>query len=148
MTNEELKEKLSDSEILFLTIVGEARGESIEGQVAVGNVIVNRALKRQKSIKEICLSPFQFSCWNENDPNRKVLISLAEIILKGNYNFPDYKQIQWIVEGLLGGKLKDNTRGSDHYMTSSLFNSDKRPSWARAPLKDPIVIGNHTFLNV
>jgi spore germination cell wall hydrolase CwlJ-like protein len=148
MTNKELKHDLSDREILVLTIVGEARGEPIEGQIAVANVIVNRALRRKISVKDVCLAPKQFSCWNENDSNRPLLEELAKEFIRGEYQLKDYKQIQWIVEGILEGKLSDNTKGSDHYMTTSLFNSDKRPKWASAPLKDPIIIGNHVFLNV
>ena len=45
-------------------ILLEARGESYLGQVAVGEVIRNRAFKTSIGIIEICLAPFQFSCWN------------------------------------------------------------------------------------
>ena len=148
MTNDELKEKLTDSEILFLTIVGEARSESVEGQIAVANVIVNRSKYRKLSIKDVCLQRLQFSCWNEDDPNRQVLIEEAKKMLIGEYSEESYKQIQWIVDGVVGDKINDNTRGRDHYMTTSLFNSNERPNWAKTPKNDPIKIGNHTFLNV
>ncbi len=145
MTAEELLKELADSEALFLTIVGEARGEPVEGQIAVANVILNRAKKRRQSIKEVCLAHNQFSCWNYDDPNRILLEELAKKILKGNYIYNDYKQIQWVIEGVIGGKLDDNTRGTDHYMTTGLFYSENRPSWATNPKKE-LKIGEHTFL--
>jgi len=148
MTNDEIKKQFNDSEVMFLTIVGEARSEPIEGQVAVANVILNRSRKRGQSVKDVCLSPKQFSCWNEDDPNRALLIAIAHQMLKGSYEFPDYQQIQWVVDGIFSDKIRDNTRGRDHYMTTYLFNSDKRPSWAKTPKADPIRIGSHTFLSV
>ncbi len=147
MNNSELRANLSESEILFLTIVGEARGEPIEGQVAVGNVILNRSTARKQSILDICLAPKQFSCWNENDPNRAVLIELANKILFGSNSYDDYKQIQWIVEGLMDKKVSDNTHGSNYYMVTGLLNSDKRPVWA-SRIHNSTVVGHHTFFNI
>lgn len=150
MTNNEIGKELSDTEVFFLTIMGEARGEPIEGQIAVAWVIMNRSIKRKQSIREVCLADRQFSCWNEGDPNRPLLIALAKKIMLGNYDYADSlnKQIQWVVDGVYTGKIKDNTSGSDHYMTTDLFQSEERPRWSKAPLKKPLAVGNHTFLNV
>jgi spore germination cell wall hydrolase CwlJ-like protein len=53
------------SEIVTATIVLEAGGEYSEGAMhAVHEVIVNRSAKRQLTLAEVCLQPFQFSCWN------------------------------------------------------------------------------------
>lgn len=70
-----------DTDILARTIYGEARGESISGQEAIASVILNRVAfaKRRgrywwgNTIAGVCLAPWQFSCWNENDPNRKII---------------------------------------------------------------------------
>lgn len=148
MTNEELKRDFSDSEIMFLTIIGEARGEPIEGQVAVANVILNRSKVRKLSIKDVCLQEKQFSCWNTNDPNRLKLTNLASRIQEGSYVIPEYKQVQWVVEGAIENKLKDNVNGRDHYMTTVLFISAKKPSWANKPKGQVLRIGNHVFLSV
>lgn len=133
---------------MFLTVVGEARGEPVEGQIAVANVIMNRAKTRGPNIKEVCLAPKQFSCWNPGDPNRKLLDDLAQKMMEGSYAYDKYKQIQWIVDGIITGKLTDNTKGKDHYMTTALYHSVSKPSWARVPKGSPVEIGNHTFLNV
>ncbi len=72
--------KLSEKQILALTIYGEARGESTEGKIAVGSVILERVDHRDwdgKTIHEVCLKPWQFSCFNERDPNMGKLLYIA-----------------------------------------------------------------------
>lgn len=145
MTNKEIADSLTDYETLFLTIVGEARGEPIEGQVAVGNVIMNRVKTSKKSIKDVCLGKRQFSCWNEDDPNRNLLERIIYEIAKGSYNYEPYKQVQLVAGGLMEKKIKDNTKGVLNYMTSVLFHSNARPDWAKVPKTDAFEIGKHTF---
>ena len=60
---------------LAKTIYGEARGESVETMLTVGWVIRNRLqVKRYgKNYKDVVLQPKQFSCWNKDDPNYKVI---------------------------------------------------------------------------
>ena len=73
--------KLSGAQILALTIYGEARGESTEGKIAVGSVILERVDHRDwdgKTIPEVCFKPYQFSCYNEHDPNYPKLLHIAE----------------------------------------------------------------------
>ncbi len=73
--------KLTPAQIMALTIYGEARGESAEGKIAVGSVILERVDHRGwdgKTIPEVCLKRKQFSCFNENDPNYGKLLNIAE----------------------------------------------------------------------
>lgn len=54
------------------TVFGESRGEPYLGQLAVAWVIRNRADRPSwwgRSVRDVCLKPRQFSCWNEHDPN-------------------------------------------------------------------------------
>ncbi len=72
---------LSDTQLLGLTIFGEARGESQEGKIAVGSVILERVEHRDwdgKTIKEVCLMPYQFSCFLPSDPNFPKLTAVAK----------------------------------------------------------------------
>jgi hypothetical protein len=73
--------KLSPVQVLCLTIYGEARGEPTEGKIAVGSVILERVDHRNwdgKTITEVCFKPYQFSCYNERDPNYPKLLHIAE----------------------------------------------------------------------
>jgi len=146
--NEMLKE-LSDVEIVALTIIGEARGEPVEGQIAVANVIRNRIIK-SRAVKywQVVLEPKQFSCWNEFDANYHYLVDLATLMLNGQKLYEAVQvQIIYITRGVLGNELMDNTRSAHYYMTTNLFNSDKRPSWAKV-IKTQKRIGNHTFFDL
>jgi hypothetical protein len=71
MTRDELRTWLSplpDEAILALTLYGEARGEPIEGIIAVGCVIRNRVNDTKKrwpnTYRGVCLQPWQFSALN------------------------------------------------------------------------------------
>ena len=70
----------ADAEILTLarTLYGEARGEPEKGIEAVANVILNRVKSNRypKTIAKVCLQRQQFSCWNSNDPNFRIIKDL------------------------------------------------------------------------
>jgi len=97
---------LDKVDVLTRTVYGEARGESEDGQAAVAWVIQNRVAKGRahmsKTIKDVCLQPKQFSCWNSNNPNRKLLLTL-------DMNSELYKNIRKVVEQILNGTRTDNT---------------------------------------
>ena len=119
------------------TLYGEARGEGEEGLIAVGNVIKNRVKKKTwygKTVKDVCLKAWQFSCWNHNDPNFKTISSLD----KRNKTFA---KILVLAEQILNDEFEDNTEGSTHYHTSSI-----KPKWAKG-LTPVVTLGNHLFYN-
>lgn len=88
MTKSELKEllwttfgNLPPIRLMALTIYGEARGESRAGKIGVGSVILERVDHRDwdgNTIHDVCLMPFQFSCFLPNDPNFHALKLIAE----------------------------------------------------------------------
>ena len=124
-----------DTEILAKTIYGEARGEGLTGMEAVANVIINRAKHPGwwgKTVREVCLKPYQFSCWNPDDPNRKKL--------EGDLSAdPIFDVCLRIARRALGGVLPDRTKGATHYHALSVS-----PKWASA-LVPNVQIGNHLF---
>lgn len=137
-------EDLSDLEIFSLTVYGEARGEKVEGQIAVANVIKNRCVNG-KTYRDICLAPYQFSCWNKNDPNRNMLLEIGEQLIHNNkVNNIHLKQIQYLVIGIDIGSLLDNTKRARNYLTKNLYRSEKAPLWAKT-MTVTAQIGNHIF---
>lgn len=136
-------DSLSDLEVLTLTIHGEARGEPIEGQIAVACVIRNR-VNKLNTFKGICLAPKQFSCWNQNDPNRPILEEIAQKMVAGQPTGLD--QELWVARGIINDSIRDNTNNAKDYLTKKLFDSAS-VSWAKHP-KNPIIIGNQVFFNV
>ncbi len=141
---------LLPNEILALTIYGEARGEPIEGQIAVAQVIMNRfnhSPNKYKNVTNVCLERLQFSCWNDDDPNLPKLLKLANMIVNATQiKDRSYFQAIAIAHDVTGGAFIDNTNGARFYMESKLFNLH-RPVWAKEPI-DTLVIGNHTFFDL
>lgn len=122
-----------DLEIMAKTIFGEARGETYEGQVAVACCILNRFKSGKwfagKTIAQTCQKPWQFSCWNKNDPNSQKIASLT---------FPTYSKYFPIIKDAI---LGDITNGATHYYAPALV---KEPNWAKG--KEPCFeCGNHLF---
>jgi N-acetylmuramoyl-L-alanine amidase len=142
---------MTDIDYLALTLIGEARGEPIEGQVAVANVIHNRAFSSGKSFKEICLAPLQFSCWNSKDPNRKLLDSLiVKLENEEPISDPYIRQCFAIAKAVALGDFMDNTKGAKNYVTIDRYQlakarQGKSDQWM-LKLKPSATIYNHIFL--
>jgi spore germination cell wall hydrolase CwlJ-like protein len=147
-------ELLDDREILARTLYGEARGEyippwgrtgentpgNIDGLVAVGNVVMNRLHQQTwygKNVRAVCLKPYQFSCWNQNDPNRK------EIMMVDSKN-PIFKICLEVASALCSLTCSDLTYGSDHYFSTSLNHP---PKWAEFA-EEKVTIGRHRFFKM
>ena len=125
----------TDTEIFAKTLYGEARGEGLRGIEAVANVVINRVKHPcwwGKSIREVCLKPHQFSCWNVDDPNREKL--QADLSCD-----PIFDVCRRVAVRAIKGLLPDSTRGSTHYHTLAVH-----PRWAAA-LVPNAQIGNHLF---
>lgn len=125
-------------DVLARTIWGEARGEPMEGREAVASVVVNRARRRRKhfglTVEDVCRKPWQFSCWNSNDPNRRRLleVSLADAV---------FRHCLDIARRAVSGTLADRTAGSTHYHHEAIA-----PVWSRG--HSPVTqIGRHRFYN-
>ncbi len=146
MTLEEVKLKLNDKQTLALTLWGEARGEPVEGKIAVANVVRNRMKARNQTAKEVCLAAKQFSCWNGGDRNGQEVAMAATIMLLGGSIVPkaQLKECEWIADGILVDVVNDNIKGADHYMTLECYRLT-RPSWA-SKMKVIATIGHHIFL--
>jgi spore germination cell wall hydrolase CwlJ-like protein len=130
--------KKQDLETLAKTIYGEARGEFYRfgpaSLIAVANVAVNRKEKGfSESVHDVCLAPYQFSCWNRNDPNRPLIVAMKYGAC------PIFDKCWETAENVLSGKWPDLTDGCDHYHERSL-----KPYWAtyRKPKR---IFGRHFF---
>lgn len=142
-----------DTELNYLicTVYGEARGELLEGIVGVTNVIKNRSIASRKTYKDVVLAPRQFSCWNQDDPNKSIITTLL-ISLESGETFLDSTKRQLIaaVKAVYDNDFKDNVFGAKNYVTLSRYKlardrKDKDDQWILT--MNPIVtLGKHIFL--
>jgi hypothetical protein len=133
----------NEIEILARTIYGETRGEylnpegGIASLIAVGNVVMNRVKAQSaygKTIQEVCQKPWQFSCWNKDDPNR-VLLMQTEIV------DPIFTVCLKVATKVARDDWPDLTKGCDHYHAISL---PVFPYWARGH-KPKLRLARHVF---
>lgn len=126
-------ETFTQQQVIAITILGEARGEGKGGMYAVACVISQRAKERKLTGAQVCLQPWQFSCWNKNDPQRPHLRKLlchelapyAMMLAKNIHNLD-----------------LTFTKHANHYHTKRV-----KPYWSKG--KRPVVtIGNHLFFKL
>ena len=123
-------ERIVDRETAIQTILLEARGESLEGQIAVGEVIRTRSRERNKTVQAVCFERLQFSCWNDKTVARKALIGITG---------EEYQEASKAWELSEGSNL---TMGANHYLNKRKVK--KLPKWAKVSL-ETVTISNHTF---
>lgn len=132
-----MKATTADIDTLARTVYGEARGESVLGMIAVAHVILNRVKAQSwfgKTIEGVCRKPWQFSCWNDNDPNlpKMKAVTLDDPVFQTCY-YAALSAITW--------QHPDSTSGSCHYHTASVS-----PDWSEG--HEPVaIIGVHKFFN-
>ena len=130
-----------DRDVLARTLWGEARGESLAGQIAAAWTIRNRVNDGKakswwgESYAGVCQKPHQFSCWNRNDPNY-VYLSGAKPI-----PFREFAQAQIAAEQVMSGKVPDPTNGATHYYATTM---PKPPVWVKGA-KQTLELGRHVF---
>ena len=110
----------ANSKKVIETIVYEASGEKLGGQLAVARVIRNRARERGLTFTEVVEQPYQFSCWN-TDKHR-------------SYNDKEFKRAinAWI-------------KSKDYKLDANLYHSTKvKPYWINKVNRIK-QIGNHIF---
>ncbi|SDI54870.1 cell wall hydrolase [Pseudomonas abietaniphila] len=131
----------NDRYILARTLWGEARGEGLSGMIAVAWSIRNRVEDgKEKSwwgegYAGVCQKPYQFSCWNKNDPNYPMLSGAKPI------PFRELAQCRIAADQVIDGKVEDPTNGATHYYAASMPSA---PKWANGA-KKTLTLGNHIF---
>jgi hypothetical protein len=139
--------------VVALTLWGEARGEDHQGRLMVADVIENRfdrarAYRARKGCAHrwgetpaaICTKAWQFSTWNENDPNRAKLRRVTEAT-------PVFAECLEIADALLSNRLgEDRTGGATHYLNPEVVRAaaGRLPDWATEDARTAIH-GHHHF---
>lgn len=135
-------------DVLSRTLYGEARGEfmhpkgGLSALIAVGNVVMNRLKSNPewfgKTVSEVCLKPYQFSCWRAKDVNYAIITSVQ----LGDH--PIFDLCHHVAQKIYYEEWPDLTQGCDHYYASWMTPV---PAWAKG-LKPKREIGQHLFFKL
>lgn len=114
---------------------GEARGEPDGGMQAVLNVMANRKNDPRfpRSLVGVAKQPFQFSAYNDGNPNKKKL----ELVAETN---PEYRRARKLAAWAQVGLLEDITGGATYFHANTI---ERPPFLKNAEVS--AVIGNHIF---
>lgn len=128
---------MSAKEIVARTIFGEASNQEYIGQQAVANVISNRVRLQGwmgKTFKDVCLKPYQFSCWLPgSDRDRLMAVKPSDLV---------YAQCFKIAGLAISNNLPDVTKGASSYCTI-----DSDPNWEKTMIPT-VTIGFHKFFRL
>ena len=120
---------MDDLNALARTGWAEDRSGGGVGMADVMCVVRNRVLIARAFVKEhghphplfgdgtyasACQMPWQFSCWNKNDPNLPKLLDVTE------ERDPWFAAAMGIAFNVIAGSVTDPTRGATHYKANSL----------------------------
>jgi N-acetylmuramoyl-L-alanine amidase len=121
------------------TLIGEADGEDLAGKAAVAWTIRTRAERGGwygDTIWTVCRQPYQFSCWNRNDP------TYSRITSDSIREMDSYIRAAGVVCLVLAGDLANPAPGADHYYAPALAH----PEWADK-YREVAVVGRHRFFD-
>ena len=117
--------KDTDEVLLARMLFGETRDCTTEEKVAVAYSAINRINDGKKwngeTLKEVILKPYQYSCFNKNDPNRKKLMDPER------YEPGAFQDCLEISRQVLSKRYQDPTSGATHYFNPKVV----KPTWAK-----------------
>ncbi len=119
------------------TIFGEARGENRGGRIAVAWVIRNRVSEPGwwgDDYVSVCRKAWQFSCWNQGDPN-------YELLLRVDDSNAVFRECLDVADDVVSGRAPDPTYGATHYHHQAI-----QPTWS-VDAEPSVRIGVHVFYN-
>lgn len=108
---------------------------------AVAHVVVNRVEKNSwwgRSIADVCTYPWQFSCWNANDPNRKKLVEVTPS--DALFALASTVSTEILSMTAQARQLNDPTGSATHYYADSI----RPPAWVAGATYTGR-IGHHLF---
>ena len=116
--------------VLTGTLYGEIRGGTLEAKQNVGQVIQIRYedLKKknpQATYREICLAPYQFSCWNHSDVNRSKILTD-----NGHFRTKAWELCAQVAWNIMQGNNPDRVKGARNYYSLSMAEP---PAWSEPP---------------
>ena len=127
----------NEIDLLAGMIYGEARGESLDGQILVGITAVNRATHPDhwnwgENLREVLLKPYQFECFEHPQVNKIIQAQKTQTNV--------WRTLRLLAEGIYLGRFNDYVAVKPtHYHKYTIT-----PSWTKN-LKFLFQEGAHLF---
>lgn len=150
---------MTPQQIVAMTAYGENRGGGVNGMQSVINVIQTRRLYPTNYAYEdlnilvatnspyhaVCLKQYQFSCYNIGDPNRGILLRLAQPgAFDAQLQVDASLRTAWnLVQSLEAGTLVDITGGANHYFAVTITP----PWWVKDMVYRTTIAGQAFYAN-
>lgn len=133
---------MTDRDAIALTLFGEARGEGVQGRLAVAAVLRNRLRTGRwgSTYRDVCHARKQFSCWNASDPNRARLLAELTKVQQGKPISRVLQECYTIADVLLNEAIFRQVGNALHYFADSI----QPPKWAATGTL-VASIGHHKF---
>ncbi|MCP3681585.1 MAG: cell wall hydrolase [bacterium] len=134
----------SRKQLIAMTMYGEARGQSLNGQILVGFTLMNRwkhpnPRRYGKTLHDICWKREQFDCWKKGNVNYKKMHKAMQTLIDMGVS-KRMEQCMYLSSGVLTGHILDISKGANHFYATKT----KKPFWAKG--HTPCVIeGDHAF---
>jgi len=121
------------------------------GKIAVGSVILERVEHRNwdgKTIPEVCLMPYQFSCYLPTEKTFSALRLIAGNWAEKHRVSIDLQQCYNVARGLIDGLIQRTPEIAGSHCCQYL-NPETAPKtrakWLASGMKTVAIIGNHEF---
>lgn len=127
--------------LVALTVSMEAGAEPYLGKLAVAWVIQNRRTKYSRSLLDVVMDPYDFSCWNTDSPTRANLDKLTDA---------QFAECLKAALAACFGMEGDPTGGAVFYMNVDVVKKQRGgilPDWWNidGDFNSEVKIGAHTF---
>lgn len=127
---------------LATMVYGEARGESIKGQIAVAYTAKNRAKQKEKICKEVT-RPYQYSVFNGNTKLKAIARNPSLTPpLTNAVDTDSWEDAKVVAAQVYDNTVDDPTHGATHYVAYALLK--RIPPWTYV-FKRVGKIERHTF---
>jgi hypothetical protein len=137
-----------DTQVIFaLTLLGEFESGGQSGMADIAAVVMNRVAANQwwgKGIRQVCLWPWQFSCWNAG-PDRDRIMAIA----RAPEPSADYRLALRLAEQATDAPA-DIVNGATHYFNHVSLPEADWPKWyTDLPDQKPCFVHEpHWFFNL
>jgi N-acetylmuramoyl-L-alanine amidase len=156
MSDAVLIAQLTPTQVVALTLYGEARGASDALRIGIAGAIRNRVLAQRPrwglTAADVCRKPAQFSCWSPagGAPNYHAVMEAAQLLVAGGQ--PKHAPLKACL--VLGAEvvtsvLADTVHGATHYYSpGGMVPRDRVPAWAIGLEPVAVIDGTRFFAGV